>query len=146
MLSRKIAPRPPLLGLGLRLKLGLELGLGRQFYSGIIVLEPYYFIYQEATRFCIVQRRFAFPLYLSNQIEFHDQVYSNTRVPTQVNTNHHDSTGVRHVSTRINTSLTRVNTSPTQVKTHHHESNMSQHASTRVQNRSRSDFSKFQNN
>ena len=40
-----------------------------------------------------------------------DQVYSNTRVPTQVNTSQHDST-------RINTSQ--------------HESDTSQHESTRV--------------
>ena len=53
-----------------------------------------------------------------------DQVYSNTRVPTQVNTNQHESdtnqhksntsqhesTGARHESTGINTSPTRVNT------------------------------------
>ena len=39
---------------------------------------------------------------------FLDQVYSNTRVPTQVNTSQHESTRVRHESTRINTSLKRV--------------------------------------
>ena len=37
-----------------------------------------------------------------------DQVYSNTRVPTQVNTSQHEST--------------RVNTSPTRVNTNQHES------------------------
>ena len=46
------------------------------------------------------------------RILFMDQVYSNTRVPTQVNTNQHESTRVRH------------------------ESDTSQHESTRVQNRS----------
>ena len=53
-----------------------------------------------------------------------DQVYSNTRVPTQVNTSQHESTRAWHESTqintsptRVNTSLTRVNTSPTQVNT-----------------------------
>ena len=47
----------------------------------------------------------------------YDQVYSNTGVPTQVNTNQHEfntseheSIRVRHESLRINTSLTRVNT------------------------------------
>ena len=39
-----------------------------------------------------------------------DQVYSNTRVPTQVNTSQHESTRVWHESTRINTSPTQVNT------------------------------------
>ena len=44
-----------------------------------------------------------------------DQVYSNTRVPTQVNTNQHESTLVRHES-----------------KTSQHESDTSQHESTQV--------------
>ena len=44
-----------------------------------------------------------------------DQVYSNTRVPTQVNKSQYEST-------RINTNLTQVNTSPTRVNTHQHES------------------------
>ena len=39
-----------------------------------------------------------------------DQVYSNTRVPTQVNTNQHESTRARYESTRIITSPTQVNT------------------------------------
>ena len=74
---------------------------------------------------------------------YKDQIYSNTRVPTRVNTSQHESTQVRHESTPINTSLTRVNTSlkrvntsPTQVNTNQHgsksvldESNMSQHES-----------------
>ena len=53
-----------------------------------------------------------------------DQVYSNTRVPTPVNTSQHESdtsqhesTRAQHESTRIKTSLTRVNTSPTRVNT-----------------------------
>ena len=53
---------------------------------------------------------------------FYDQVYSNTRVPTQVNTsltrvstNQHESTLVRHES-----------------KTSQHESDTSQHESTQV--------------
>ena len=41
-----------------------------------------------------------------------DQLYPNTRVPTQLNTNQHDSTRAQHESTRVNTS--------------HHESEMSQ--------------------
>ena len=44
-----------------------------------------------------------------------DQVYSNTRVPTQVNTNQHESTLVRHES-----------------KTSQHESDTSQNKSTQV--------------
>ena len=51
-----------------------------------------------------------------------DQVYSKTRVLTQVNTSQHEST--------------RVNTSPTRVNTNQHEFDTSQHESTRVQNRS----------
>ena len=50
-------------------------------------------------------------LFLKNYIK-RDQVYSNTRVPTQVNTNQHES----------ETSLTEVNTSPTLVNTNQHES------------------------
>ena len=85
-----------------------------------------------------------------------DQVYSNTWVPTRVNTNQHGSTRVWHESTQINTSPTRVqhkstqvrhestriNTSLTQVYTNQHESdttqhdsNTSQHEATPVQNR-----------
>ena len=47
-----------------------------------------------------------------------DQVYSKTRVLTQVNTSQHEST--------------RVNTSPTRVNTNQHELDMSQHESTRA--------------
>ena len=47
-----------------------------------------------------------------------DQVHSNTRVPTQINTNQHEST--------------RINTSPTRVNTNQHKSGTSQHESTRV--------------
>ena len=68
-----------------------------------------------------------------------DQVYSNTRISTQLNTSQHESTRVRHESirvrhesTRINTNLTRVNTSLTRVKTNQYESDTSQDESTRV--------------
>ena len=54
-----------------------------------------------------------------------DQVYSNTRVPTQVNTSQHEST-------RVNTSPTRVNTNQHESKTSQHESDTSQHESTQV--------------
>ena len=54
-----------------------------------------------------------------------DQVYSNKRVPTQVNTNQHESTP-------INTSLTRVNTSQSRANANQHESDTNQHESTRV--------------
>ena len=47
-----------------------------------------------------------------------DQAYSNTRVPTQVNTNQHEST--------------RINTIPTRVNTNQHESDTNQHDTTRV--------------
>ena len=58
-----------------------------------------------------------------------NDLFSNTRVPTQVNTSQYESTRVCHESTRINTSLTGVNTSlkgvntsPTQVNTNQHKS------------------------
>ena len=54
-----------------------------------------------------------------------DQVYSNTWVPTRVNTNQHGSTRVWHESTRVNTNQHESNTSQ-------HKSDTSQHESTRV--------------
>ena len=66
-----------------------------------------------------------------------DQVYSNTRVPTQINTSltrvQHESTQVRHESARINTSQHE----STRVNTNQHDSNTSQYEAARVQNRSR---------
>ena len=59
-----------------------------------------------------------FPLHSTDLTYNIDQVYFNTRVPTQVNTNQHESTRVPHESTQINTSPTRVNTDQ-------HESNTS---------------------
>ena len=50
-----------------------------------------------------------------------NQVYSNRRVPTRVNTSRHESIRVQYESTRISTSLKQVNTSPTQVNTNQHE-------------------------
>ena len=54
-----------------------------------------------------------------------DQVYCNTRVPTQVNTTQHESTRVntnqhesntsQHESTQVRHESTRINTSPKQV-------------------------------
>ena len=67
-------------------------------------------------------------IYISYFIIIFDQVYSNTRVSTRVNTN-------QHKSKRINTSLTRINTSLTRINTSQHESNTNQHESTRVQNK-----------
>ena len=68
-----------------------------------------------------------------------DQVYSNTPVPTQVNTSQHESTRAWHESTRTNTSLTRVNTNQYELalvrrksKRSQHESDTSQHESTQV--------------
>ena len=71
-----------------------------------------------------------------------DQVYSNTRVSTQVNrsqkestrfntnqhksdTNQHESDTSQHESTRVNMSPTQVNTSPTRVNRNQHESKTS---------------------
>ena len=63
---------------------------------------------------------------LTNKITFKtDQVYSNTRVPTQVNTNQHEST-------QVNTNQHESNTSQHESKTSQHESNTSQHESTQV--------------
>ena len=59
-----------------------------------------------------------------------DQVYSNTRVLTQVNKSQHESTRVNTSPTQVNMSQqesARVNTSPTRVNTNQHESNTSQH-------------------
>ena len=68
-----------------------------------------------------------------------DQVCFNTRVPTQVNTNQHESTRVqhestrfRHESTRINTNQHDFNTSQHESTRFRHESDMSRHESTRV--------------
>ena len=40
-------------------------------------------------------------LSISDIIYFVDQVYSNTRVPTRINTSQHESTRVRQESTRV---------------------------------------------
>ena len=84
--------------------------------------------------------------YFLLEILFDDQVYFNTRVPTQVNTNQHKSDTSQHKSTRVDASQhesdtsqhksTRVNTSSTRVKTNQHESNTNQHESDTIQNES----------
>ena len=61
-----------------------------------------------------------------------DQVYSNTRVSTQVNTSQHKSTRITTSLTQVNTRLTRVNMSPTRVNTNQHEPGTSQYKWTRV--------------
>ena len=63
-----------------------------------------------------------FPLHSTDLTYNIDQVYFNTRVPTQVNTNQHEST-------RINTSLTRVNMNQHEYNTNQHKSDTSQHES-----------------
>ena len=79
-----------------------------------------------------------FPFYIMNHKKmrflknFWDQVYSNIRVPTQVNTNQHESTRVWHESTRINTSQHESDTSQHESKTSQHESDRSQHESPQV--------------
>ena len=55
---------------------------------------------------------------LTEEIRLFDQVYSNTRVPTQVNTYQDEST--------------RINTSPTRINTSQHESTRVRHESTRI--------------
>ena len=71
-----------------------------------------------------------FTCFLKEHVDFlitlcilsNDQVYSNTRVPTQVNANQNEST--------------RINTSPIRVNTNHYESDTSQHKSKLVQHES----------
>ena len=58
-----------------------------------------------------------------------DQVYFNTRVPTQVNTNQHESHMKQHYSTQVQHESTRINTSTAQVNTNQHESDTNQHES-----------------
>ena len=60
---------------------------------------------------------------------FYDQVYSNTRVSTQVNTN-------RQEPARFNTSPTRVNTNQHESDTSQHESKLVQHESNTSQHES----------
>ena len=55
----------------------------------------------------------------------YDQVYSNTGVPTQVNTNQHEFNTSQHESTRVRHESTRINTSPTRVNSNQHESDTS---------------------
>ena len=63
-------------------------------------------------------------------MHYMDRVYTNTRVPTQVNTSQHESTRVWHDSTRINTSQHESDTSQHESNTSQHESHTSQHEST----------------
>ena len=77
-------------------------------------------------------------------IKIEDQVYSNTRVPTEVDTRKQEpktrvKTNQHESLTRINTSPTQVNTnqhksitSPTRANTNQHKSNMSHNELTRV--------------
>ena len=58
-----------------------------------------------------------------------DQVYSNTRVPTQVNTNQHESTQINTSPTRVNTNQHESDTSEQESKLVQHESNTCQHKS-----------------
>ena len=95
---------------------------------------------------CLIHRPFKICINWNsfhNDIENIDQVYSNTRVPTQLNTGQHESDTSQHESTRVNTnqhesdtSPIRVNTSPTRVNTNQHEFNTSQHEPTRVRHES----------
>ena len=61
-----------------------------------------------------------------------DQVYSNTRVTTQVNTSQHESKRVWHESTLINTSQHKSDMSQYVSNTGQHESDTGQHESTQV--------------
>ena len=55
----------------------------------------------------------------------HNQTYSNTPVPTQVNASQHESTRVWHESTEVRHESTWINTSPTRVNTNQHDSSAS---------------------
>ena len=85
-------------------------------------------------------KKFMLSLGLSNYKKlshFNDQVYSTIRVPTQVNTNHHESDTSQHES----------NTRQHESDTSQHESARVRHESARVQNRSQIRFfSKFKSN
>ena len=70
--------------------------------------------------------------YFGRQLIENDQVYSNTRVSTHVNTSQHESTQIWHESTRFRHKSTQINASPTRVNTNQHDSNTSQHKSTQV--------------
>ena len=63
---------------------------------------------------------------------FWDEVYSNTRVPTQVNTSQHESIRVWQESAWIITSLTRISTNQHESDTSQHESARVWHESTRI--------------
>ena len=70
----------------------------------------------------------------------HESDTSPTRVntsPTRVNTNQHESDTSQHESTRVRHESTRINTSSTRIITSQHDSNTSQHEAARVQDRSR---------
>ena len=56
-----------------------------------------------------------------------DQVYSNTRVSTQVNTNQHESTRNNTSPTRVNTNQNESDTSQQESKLFQQVSNTSQH-------------------
>ena len=63
---------------------------------------------------------------------FLDQTYSNTRVPTQGNTNQHESDTIQHKSTRVRHESTRVWHESTRINTSQHESTRVQQKSTQV--------------
>ena len=88
------------------------------------------------TSFCFLKKCYKQLVCTLVSIYFDDQVYSNTRVSTRVNTSQHESTRVNTSLTRINTSPTRVNTNQHESDTNQHESETSQHESTRVQHES----------
>ena len=61
-----------------------------------------------------------------------DQVYSNTRVPTQVNTNQHESDTSQHESNTSQHESTQARHESIRISTNQHESDTSQHESTRI--------------
>ena len=61
-----------------------------------------------------------------------DQVYSNTRVPTQVNMNQHESDTSQHESNTSQHESTQARHESIRINTNQHESDTNQHESTRI--------------
>ena len=74
-----------------------------------------------------------------------DEVYSNTPVPTQVNTSQHESTRVNTSPTRVNTNQHESNTSQRESETSQHESTRVRHKSVRINTREKVPYNHFHN-
>ena len=72
------------------------------------------------------------PWFVKYLAKYSDQVYSNTRVPTQVNTNQHESDTNQHESHTSQHESTRVRHDQHESDTNQHESDTTQQEPTRV--------------